>query len=102
MKMKVEMTDMEKYWRKENDGSETLREEDYVYENAYEGNCNAIMEQRVYAGIAARIREEHIEDERYEEDRDTAKNCLNGILLKISDQLERIADALEKGQNDEH
>jgi hypothetical protein len=26
----------------------------------------------------------------------------NGILLKISDQLERIADALEKGQNDEH
>jgi len=101
--MKVEMTDMEKYWRKESNGMETLREEDYVYENAYERNCHAIMEQRVYAGIASRIREEHDrENEGYIKDHDTFKNCLNGILLKISDQLERIADALEKGQNDEH
>jgi hypothetical protein len=35
-------------------------------------------------------------------ERERIMHTTNGILLKISDQLERIADALEKGQNDEH
>ena len=35
-------------------------------------------------------------------ERERIMHTTNGILLKISDQLERIADVLEKGQNDEH
>jgi hypothetical protein len=35
-------------------------------------------------------------------ERERIMHTTNGILLKISDQLERIADALEKGQDDEH
>ena len=34
--------------------------------------------------------------------REYIMHITNGILLKISDQLERIADALEKRQNNEH
>lgn len=115
--MKLEKPNLNELWEENKLGQRNFDHESYLYflRNEEIGKNNEVYtaELRGYAEVVEDTKRWHtvdVDDDLNDGDpnfeipknNDLNFNITNGILLKISDQLERIADALEKRQNDEH